>query len=92
MISAQMQNQISLLLTCVLLDIVVGPSDVGGTCPANSYLFVEGGKEFCCCGKMCCWKRCTWSQPPINCLPAGAKWIYNEELGYYQVKKSKNEK
>ena len=90
-----MQNQISLLLTLVLLDsekIITGPSDVGGTCPANSYLYGEGGKEFCCCGKMCCWKRCSWSQPPINCLPAGAKWIYNDLLGYYQVKKSKNEK
>ena len=86
-----MQNQISLLLIRVLLDIFVGPSDVGGTCPANTIFYGVGVDEFCCCGNSCCWNNCRWSQPPINCLPGGTEWIYNELLGYYQVKKSKNE-
>ena len=80
-------------MTLVLLDnenIISGPSDVGGTCPANTYLYEEGGEEFCCCGDECCWDICRWSQPPINCLPRlGTEWIHNELLGYYQVKISK---
>ena len=64
-----------------------GPSDVGGQCPAPTYTYAQGEKEFCCCADGCCWTRCLMSTPPSDCLQGipNSQWIYSEELGYYQA-------
>merc|ERR1712224_38010 len=36
-------------------DVIIGPSDVGGTCPSPSYKYWK----YCCCGAGCCWEKCT---------------------------------
>ena len=74
----------------------VGPSDVGGSCPAGTYLYASDVEQ-CCCGGQCCWRNCRWHDPPDNCLPPGAtwkfkvdedssdKWEHDGEVGYFQA-------
>ena len=61
--------------------VFVGPSDVGGSCPSGSYQYINS----CCCGGGCCWDKCGWDAPPQDCLPDGAKWKLNDNLGWYQA-------
>ena len=76
----------SIIVNTVMV-LIIGPSDVGGECPTPSYKYGHGGKDFCCCGNACCFHDCKWSPPPENCLQGvpSAKWIYNQDLGYYQA-------
>ena len=68
--------------TFYLEENIVGPSDVRGFCPEESYLYTDTyGMENCCCGDgsdhECCWANCTWKNPPERCLPFGAEWVHN---------------
>ena len=79
--------RIHLLMSSFLA--LVGPSDVGGTCPIKSYVYTWERTEYCCCGGNCCWLRCTWPEPPASCLPPGAAWHYNTKRGFYIVSATK---
>ena len=62
---------------------MIGPGDVGGTCPSPTDLW----KNQCCCEADCCWDQCELSSPPTNCLQEvpNSKWIFNKNLGYHQA-------
>merc|ERR1719414_1184146 len=66
--------------------LISGPQDVGGKCPSS----IQTYQETCCCGNSCCWDNCRWDNPPDDCLNTipNSKWIWNEELGYYQAVQS----
>merc|ERR1719414_235378 len=62
-----------------------GPQDVGGTCPYPFEAYLDG----CCSGIDCCWSKCQSDNPSdddfiLSDIPNG-KWIWNEELNYYQA-------
>ena len=82
-VEAQMKSLRSQFMSSFLA--LVGPSDVGGTCPTKSYVYTWERTEYCCCGGNCCWVRCTWTEPPASCLPPGAAWHYNTKKGFYSV-------
>ena len=74
-------------------NIVNGPSDVGGKCPAPSGSYSHGstGTTSCCCKHGCCWDNCVSEFPPKDCLKGvpGAEWKYFNYLGGYKaVRKS----
>ena len=73
---------------------ISGPYDVGGTCPAPSYLHRSGLKDGCCCDSdyHCCWDSCNLENPPKDCLLGvpNSEWVKNETFGYYQAFKSKH--
>ena len=63
--------------------VYVGPSDVGGICPPGVETVNKTGVDHCCCGSSsCCWASCTDTVLPMDCLPPGAEWTYNNN-GYY---------
>ena len=66
--------------------LLVGPDDVGGICPASTYMW----RGQCCCGASCCWDQCDWSTPPATCIQEvpDSRWIFNTNLVYYQAFKS----
>ena len=65
------------------LDLLFGPSDVGGQCPTPTFKY--GDK--CCCSNGCCWEKCVRSTPPKECLQnvPNSQWIYSEDLHYFQA-------
>ena len=65
--------------------LLVGPSDVGGTCPSGVETINKEAVDHCCCGSSsCCWASCTDMVLPQNCLPPGAEWEYNYK-GYFEA-------
>ena len=66
--------------------LLVGPSDVGGTCPSGVETINKEAVDHCCCGSdSCCWARCTLGVPPEDCLPPGAEWKFNDDKGYFEA-------
>ena len=66
--------------------LLFGPNDVVGgsnTCPSSTYLW----NSQCCCGSGCCWDQCGSNDP--NCIEdvPDSKWVFNDNLGYYQAYK-----
>jgi len=72
--------------------LIKGPSDVGGTCPSNTYRYTNAkeGRDACCCGPSCCWDICRkdLKETYADCLTGvpSAIWHYNVTHGYYQGK------
>ena len=66
--------------------VFLGPSDVGGTCTLGSSQITKTTVDHCCCEQDdCCWARCILGVPPELCLPPGALWKHNKDLGYFQA-------
>ena len=61
--------------------VFVGPSDVGGICPPGVETVNKNGVDHCCCGSSsCCWASCNDTVLPMDCLPPGAEWKYNNRI------------
>ena len=97
-----LQSTISPFLTCSFIvflgAVFVGPSDVGGSCPTGTYQYTSQGVDHCCCEGGCCWENCRMSNPPDDCLPPGATWMFTVDedspdnwehdgkVGYFQAR------
>ena len=68
---------------------LIGPSDVGGTCPAGTYNYRKRGSNSCCCGHNCCFGRCLSRELSkyTDCLSGvpNSAWEWNNDLRYYQA-------
>ena len=66
-------------------ELLIGPSDVGGTCPTPTYPYREGAsRETCCCGNGCCWDKCidhiVDDYPDCLDSVSGAFWEWDNDL------------
>ena len=71
--------------SCIVEHFLIGPKDVGGSCPSPSRP-TKYNKQ-CCCSRSCCWSHCRDIKPPQKCLNGvpNSQWVFNNDTRVYQA-------
>ena len=70
--------------SCIVEHFLIGPKDVGGSCPSPSYVYKF---DQCCCSDNCCWSDCRKNKPPKKCINGvpNSQWVFNSDKMVYEA-------
>ena len=73
--------------SCIVEHFLIGPKDVGGSCPSPSLPIKYNNIIQCYCSRSCFWSNCRDIKPPQKCLNGvpNSQWVFNIDKRVYQA-------